>query len=293
MALDAQSFGPPAERFPQVAVAGQGEYGIGEFSHHLRHGLHQEAMSFVLGQRGDGQQQRLPLGQSQRPAAARPVAGADPCRIDAVVHEAEHILGQAVSPADLGDRRGDAHHAVAEPAIFFRRSDGEIHPPGGHPRRYPQSRRGQAGAGDGVRVVVVQHGRSDVSERAANSPQRRGIPPAAGKSEDLESLVGHSPGELPSASSEQRAPPPPPPQAHGQQPGLLFPAVPATLRGDQRDGRVDRGHGAMGSGRRVGRRFGHRKCRMDRRAVQCVYYYRQSKSDGFSGRRHGGLRRPP
>ena len=99
-------------------------------------------MALVVGQRGNGEQEYLIVGQSERFAPAAAIARGDPGGIDAVVDDAQHGVGQSAVAAHPPHRFRHADHAIAEPAIGPRRTQRKIDPPGGDSRGNTQPQRG-------------------------------------------------------------------------------------------------------------------------------------------------------
>ena len=159
------------------------------------------------------------------------------------MNHAQHGLGQSALAADLPHGLRHADHAIAEPTIEAAASGAENRPAGrrfareraapARPRpprrsranRCSAARRGELAAGPGA---SARSPRDCVRRRRMRRP--RTLPPSFAR-------------RKPRRAGEHDASTSAPPQPNGQQPRLLFSAVPTALRGDQGNGQVGCRHG--------------------------------------------------
>ena len=127
-----------AERFGELAIAGQKQTGLGMLGEHRGHGVQQEAVSLMVGQLGDGQEHALGVGDSECLPAPLTTALPHALGVDAVVDHAEQAGRDAALPAHLGNPLRDADHPVAKRPVPECVMDREIEPPRGNPRRDAQ-----------------------------------------------------------------------------------------------------------------------------------------------------------
>ena len=149
------------QRAPQFALAEDDEVQVWHLPHGQWQGLEQIPLALVVGERPDVDDDRHAVGQPELPVQVRRRDAADAVDIDAVVHHADAIAGDAVGVEHLGDGLGRGDEPSDLPVLPAGKRvavEVEVDAPRRNELRYRRDgaeRQRRGGHGECMRVVCM------------------------------------------------------------------------------------------------------------------------------------------